>query len=64
MPAAAVIPAPQVYIAIAAVKKLVVGSACSGPGPPSGCELGSEANTAGFLLMLFIGCLGWLASLL
>ncbi len=29
MPAAAVIPAPQVYIYAAAVKKLVVGSACS-----------------------------------
>ncbi len=29
MPAAAVIPAPQVYIYAAAVKMLVVGSACS-----------------------------------
>ena len=32
MPAAAVIPAPQVYIYIAEVKKLVVGSACLAPG--------------------------------
>ena len=31
MPAAAVIPAPPVYIYAAAVKKLVVGSACSTP---------------------------------
>jgi hypothetical protein len=31
VPAAAVIPAPQVYIYAAAVKKLVVGSACSEP---------------------------------
>ena len=30
MPAAAVIPAPPVYIYAAAVKKLVVGSACLG----------------------------------
>ncbi len=29
MPAAAVVPAPRVYIYAAAVKKLVVGSACS-----------------------------------
>ena len=41
MPAAAVIPAPQVYIYAAAVKKLVVGSACLGPGPPTRCELAS-----------------------
>jgi hypothetical protein len=32
VPAAAVIPAPQVYIYIAEVKKLVVGSACSAAG--------------------------------
>ena len=32
MPAAAVIPAPQVYIYIAEVKKLVVGSACLASG--------------------------------
>ena len=31
MPAAAVIPAPPVYIYAAAVKKLVVGSACLKP---------------------------------
>lgn len=31
MPAAAVIPAPPVYIYVAVVKKLVVGSACSNP---------------------------------
>ena len=38
MPAAAVIPAPQVYIYVAAVKKLVVGSACLASGTPSGCH--------------------------
>ena len=32
MPAAAVIPAPQVYIYFAEFKKLVVGSACSASG--------------------------------
>ena len=64
VPAAAVIPALKVYIAIAAVKKLVVGSAPSDSVRPLGCELRSKANTAGFPLMLFIGCLGWLASLL
>ena len=35
MPAAAVIPAPQVYIYVAAVKKLVVGSACLASGSTS-----------------------------
>ena len=34
MPAAAVIPAPIVYIKVAAVKKLVVGSAWLSGGPP------------------------------
>ena len=37
MPAAAVIPAPQVYIYVAAVKKLVVGSACLASGSAFGC---------------------------
>ena len=36
MPAAAVIPAPIVYINVAAVKKLVVGSRASMRGPPYG----------------------------
>ena len=36
MPAAAVIPAPPVYIIAAAVKKLVVGSAYFGSVHPSG----------------------------
>ena len=36
MPAAAVIPAPQVYIYFAEFKKLVVGSACSASGAVSG----------------------------
>ena len=40
MPAAAVIPAPLVYTTSTAVKKLVVGSAATGPGPPDGCVLG------------------------
>ena len=34
MPAAAVIPAPIAYIKVAAVKKLVVGSACRTVGAP------------------------------
>jgi hypothetical protein len=37
VPAAAVIPAPQVYIYVAAVKKLVVGSACLASGSTFGC---------------------------
>ena len=36
MPAAAVIPAPIAYTKIVAVKKLVVGSAVSDDGPPTG----------------------------
>jgi hypothetical protein len=36
VPAAAVIPAPQVYIYFAEFKKLVVGSACSASGAVSG----------------------------
>ena len=35
MPAAAVIPAPIAYIKVVAVKKLVVGSAVKGCGPPT-----------------------------
>ncbi len=35
MPAAAVIPAPIAYIKVVAVKKLVVGSAVKGIGPPT-----------------------------
>ena len=35
MPAAAVIPAPIAYIKVVAVKKLVVGSAVKGSGPPT-----------------------------
>jgi hypothetical protein len=41
VPAAAVIPAPPVYIYAAAVKKLVVGSACLEPVRPFGCALDS-----------------------
>ena len=37
MPAAAVIPAPSVYIKIVAVKKLVVGRALRVAGPSFGC---------------------------
>jgi hypothetical protein len=35
VPAAAVIPAPIAYIKVVAVKKLVVGSASKGNGPPT-----------------------------
>ena len=40
MPAAAVIPAPTVYIKVVAVKKLVVGSLPRTTGPPLGCVSG------------------------
>ena len=40
MPAAAVIPAPTVYIKVVAVKKLVVGSLPRATGPPLGCVSG------------------------
>ena len=36
MPAAAVIPAPMVYIRVVAVKRLVVGSLLGVSGPPFG----------------------------
>ena len=39
MPAAAVIPAPIVYIKVVAVKKLVVGIWRAGGGAPSRCSL-------------------------
>ena len=39
MPAAAVIPAPIVYIKVVAVKKLVVGTWRAGGGAPSRCPL-------------------------
>jgi hypothetical protein len=64
VPAAAVIPALKVYIAIAAVKKLVVGSKAQDLVHPQGAELGSGANTAGFPFVALTGCIGWLASLL
>ena len=64
VPAAAVIPAPIVYIEVAAVKKLVVGSAPSDSVRPTGVHWDRKAYIAGFPLMLFTGCLGWLASLL
>ena len=41
MPAAAVIPAPTVYIKVVAVKKLVVGNLSKTTGPPLGCVPGS-----------------------
>ena len=40
VPAAAVIPAPTVYIKVVAVKKLVVGSLPRTTGPPLGCVSG------------------------
>ncbi len=63
MPAAAVIPAPQVYIYAAAVKKLVV-ICVLGTGWLTEFKLVSGALLAGFPLMLLTGCLGWLARLL
>jgi hypothetical protein len=42
VPAAAVIPAPIAYIKVVAVKKLVVGSAFKGDGPPMAGTVNSE----------------------
>ena len=65
VPAAAVIPALKVYIVIAAVKKLVVGSALEDLVHHFGAELSSSANvSAGFPYVAFTGRVGWLASLL
>ncbi len=52
VPAAAVIPAPEVYANIAAVKKLVAGSAVLGVGSPQGI-LTTLARIASPLSMLF-----------
>ena len=63
MPAAAVIPALKMHRIIAAVKKLVVGSV-----PWDSVRLrartGLPGFSAGFPVMVFIGCGGWLAILL
>ena len=48
MPAAAVTPAPIAYIKVAAVKKLVVGSACLDAGPPVGLVLVSGTESLVF----------------
>ena len=58
MPAAAVIPAPEAYIKVVAVKKLVVGSGVQARGPPRGGTARPDPP-AGFPPMLFIECLGW-----
>jgi hypothetical protein len=63
VPAAAVIPAPIVYIKVVAVKKLVVGSLVLLAGLPQGCT-GQRTRTASVLFVLFIGCMQWLARLL
>ncbi len=64
MPAAAVIPAPQVYIYAAAVKKARSWICVLGTGWLIELILVSGALLAGFPLMLLTGCLGWLARLL
>ena len=51
MPAAAVIPAPQVYSYTAEVKKLVVGSACAACGAASGRLL-----RGGTMLLVGVRC--------
>ena len=63
MPAAAVIPAPIAYIKVVAVKKLVVGSAVTDAGFLRGI-LVVLTYLAGFPLVLFTECPGWLARLL
>ena len=64
MPAAAVIPALKVHRIIAAVKKLVVGSVPRRVVYPRGYALLSAGSRAGFPVVAFAGCGGWLASLL
>ena len=63
VPAAAVIPALKMHRIIAAVKKLVVGCV---PGTWSTFSVGTRLPglAAGFLVVAFIGCGGWLAILL
>ena len=56
MPAAAVIPAPQVYSYTAEVKKLVVGSACPACGAALRSSTARRHINADFCAMLFIGC--------
>ena len=63
VPAAAVIPALKMHRIIAAVKKLVVGSVLR-TWSTFGCVLSSTAFSAGFPVMAFIGCGGWLVILL
>jgi hypothetical protein len=63
VPAAAVIPALKMHRIIAAVKKLVVGFVL-GTRSTFGCALRSLAFSAGFLVVAFIGCGGWLVILL
>ncbi|VDN32544.1 unnamed protein product [Gongylonema pulchrum] len=58
VPAAAAIPALKVYIVIAAVKKLVVGSSLQDPVRPFGRGMGSEVRNAGFLCATSIGRTG------
>jgi hypothetical protein len=55
VPAAAVIPAPQVYIYFAEFKKLVVGSACSASGAVFRPLLERDTSNVGVPSMLFIG---------
>ena len=64
MPAAAVIPAPIAYINVVAVKKLVVGSACSASGAVFRPLLERDTSNVGLPLMLLTGCQRWLMSLL
>jgi hypothetical protein len=64
VPAAAVIPALKVYIVIAAVKKLVVGSALGNSVHLLGENWASRLHFAGFPCIAFTGRVGWLASLL
>ena len=64
VPAAAVIPALKVYIVLAAVKKLVVGSALGNSVHLLGENWASRLHFAGFPCIAFTGRVGWLASLL
>ena len=56
MPAAAVIPAPQVYSYTAEVKKLVVGSACPACGAALRSSTARRHISADLCVMLFTGC--------
>jgi hypothetical protein len=63
VPAAAVIPAPEAYINVAAVKKLVVGSQDRTDGPLFGVTVCFGLHSRCILLVLLTECFEWPARL-